>query len=136
MPSKTKQTPDEKVYYENKRGIRVSSISFTTDTEIFYLKDIASVKEAAGRGQNHYTGLVLILVGVILGGIGAIADVTIMIILAIAAFLIGGILVGVTKPVYIVKLKIGGKEITALKSNNKIMIEKVILAINSGKSEY
>ena len=136
MPENLNDTHDsEGVYYEDKNGNRVTSISLTTKTNAFYIKDISSVFHVKNRWQNTSTGFFLMFIGFMLMLISGSTGGGSLSYIGLAVLLLGALLVGLAKPGYILKVRIGMKAITALKTNSVKNVENIMLAINQAKAD-
>lgn len=119
-------TQPERIYFEDNKGRKVTGSHLETGRSSFVLKDISSMRIAKSRFHNARLAIYMMIVGLAFlffpTTIWKITGLIILGVFAIALF--------VSKPGYVLKIKIGDKELDALVSNSETHVQKIISAMN------
>jgi hypothetical protein len=121
-----------KIFFE-RGNIKVTSTRFETGTDSFQIRKIGGVKVDAEK-RNTRTGIALVVAGVaaLLGGLFTALPVLIV---AGAAFTVGGAMMCFAKVSSAVVLNVRGQDVRALTSKDGVLIQDVVAALRAAMDE-
>lgn len=124
---------DEKTYFNNDKGVSVTSARFIVDDQTYAMSGVTSVKKFIQKPSivRMILSILLILFGVV-SLLGAFSSGNIsMVIMPIVLLLIGAALWFFNRKQFIVLLHTASGESQALKTNDSSLVDSVVEALNT-----